>query len=73
MKSNVLSSYRLISTGTISPPLSLVASLNLVQNSCKLIPAGPKTVPTGGAGVAFPAGICYLIFFTTSFATKNTS
>jgi len=38
-----------------------------------LIPAGPKTVPTGGAGAAFPAEICNLIFFTTSFATKNTS
>ena len=38
-----------------------VASLYLVQKSCKLIPAGPNTVPTGGAGVAFPAGICNLI------------
>ncbi len=26
-------------------------------NSCKLIPKGPNIVPTGGAGVAFPAGI----------------
>jgi hypothetical protein len=47
--------------------------LNLVQNSCKFIPAGPKTVPTGGAGVAFPAGICNLIFLAIAFATKNTS
>jgi hypothetical protein len=46
-----------ISHGVISPICSLVASLNLVQNSPKLIPAGPSTVPTGGAGVAFPASI----------------
>ena len=41
--------------------MSLDASLNFEQKSCRLIPAGPKTVPTGGAGVAFPAGICNLI------------
>jgi hypothetical protein len=41
----------------ISPILSLVASLYFVQNSCKFTPAGPSAVPTGGAGVAFPASI----------------
>ena len=44
-----------------------------VTKIIKLIPAGPSTVPTGGAGVAFPAGICNLIFLVTSLATKNTS
>ena len=53
----------------MSPILSLVASLYLEQNSDKLIPAGPNTVPTGGAGLAFPAGICNLmiISFCSSF------
>ena len=46
--------------------------LNCWQNSWILIPAGPKQVPTGGAGVAFPAAICNFIFVTASFATKNT-
>ena len=26
--------------------------LNLIQNSCNLIPWGPNAVPTGGAGLA---------------------
>ena len=38
-----------------------------------LIPACPKAGPTGGAGVAFPAGICNLTTFTTFFATVKTS
>src|SRR5665213_3672398 len=33
-----------------------------------LTPAGPSTVPTGGAGVAFPASSCNLIIFVISFA-----
>jgi hypothetical protein len=33
-----------------------------------LIPAEPKAGPIGGAGLAFPAGICSLIVFTTFFA-----
>src|SRR5574344_2122754 len=55
----------------ISPILSFDASLKFEQKSPKLIPAGPNTVPTGGAGVALPAGISSLIFFTTSLATKT--
>src|SRR5512133_3902146 len=46
------------SSGTISSPMLLVAALNLVQNSPRFKPCGPKAVPTGGAGVALPAGIC---------------
>src|ERR671936_157524 len=35
-----------------------VLALNALQNSMILTPCGPSAVPTGGAGVAFPAGIC---------------
>src|SRR5580700_2659738 len=58
-----------ITTGMISPSWSLaeVLALNALQNSMMLTPCGPSAVPTGGAGVALPAGICSLtepvIFF----------
>src|SRR5215469_5509451 len=41
-----------------------VLALNALQNSMMLTPCGPSAVPTGGAGVAFPAGICN---FTMAF------
>src|ERR1700734_871470 len=49
-----------ITTGMISPSWSLadVLALNALQNSMMLTPWGPRAVPTGGAGVALPAGIC---------------
>src|SRR5271156_1160755 len=49
-----------ITTGMISPSWSLadVFALNALQNSMMLTPCGPSAVPTGGAGVALPAGIC---------------
>src|SRR6516164_170098 len=45
-----------ISTGMIWPALSSVAALYCRQNSMVCTPWGPRAVPTGGAGVAFPAG-----------------
>ncbi len=36
-------------------------------------PACPNAGPTGGAGFAFPAGICNLIILFTAFATRHTS
>ncbi len=49
-----------ITTGMIRPSWSLaeVLALNALQNSMMLTPCGPSAVPTGGAGVALPAGIC---------------
>jgi hypothetical protein len=38
--------------------LAEVLALNALQNSMMLTPCGPSAVPTGGAGVALPAGIC---------------
>src|SRR5919198_1797286 len=40
----------------ICPRLSAVFSLYDFVNSTMLMPCGPSTVPTGGAGVALPAG-----------------
>src|SRR5690625_4341368 len=44
-----------------------VSALYALQNSMMLTPCGPRAVPTGGAGVAWPAGSCTLtsaaIFF----------
>ena len=52
----------MITTGMIRPSWSLadVFALNALQNSMMLTPCGPRAVPTGGAGVALPAGICNL-------------
>jgi hypothetical protein len=36
-----------------------------------LTPRGPSAVPTGGAGLAWPAGICSLIEATISFAIEK--
>src|SRR3989338_176188 len=54
----------LISTGIMSAPFSLVASLNLLTKSPILTPCWPSAGPIGGAGLALPAGICN---FTTVF------
>src|SRR5215216_1122892 len=58
-----------MTTGMIKPSWSFadVFALKALQNSMMLTPCGPNAVPTGGAGVALPAGICSLttalIFF----------
>src|SRR5580700_6860773 len=46
----------LISTGTTVPRWFSVAALYCLQNSIVCTPWGPSAVPTGGAGVAPPAG-----------------
>src|SRR3974377_1703320 len=45
-----------ISTGAIVPRWFSVAALYCLQNSMVCTPWGPSAVPTGGAGVAPPAG-----------------
>src|SRR3954454_9013431 len=40
------------------PDWAAVLSLYVLQNSTMLMPCGPSAVPTGGAGVALPAGSC---------------
>src|SRR5580658_3029147 len=45
-----------ISTGTMDPRWFSVAALYCLQNSMVWTPWGPRAVPSGGAGVAPPAG-----------------
>src|SRR5438128_10872633 len=61
MKVNDLSLKTVMTTGKISPACFWVAALNSLQNAIILTPRGPNAVPTGGAGLAWPAGICSLI------------
>src|SRR3982751_4493730 len=57
----------------IKPSWSLpdVLALNALQKSMMLTPCGPRAVPTGGAGVALPAGICHLTCPVTFFALES--
>ena len=54
--------------GMIIPACDCVAALNCLQNSMMLTPAWPRAGPTGGAGLAAPAGICRRISAVTFFA-----
>src|SRR5690606_10428294 len=56
-----------ISTGTTLPRWDSVAALYCLQNSMMLTPCGPSAVPTGGAGVAWPAWSCTLTTAATFF------
>src|SRR5205085_11963098 len=44
-----------ISTGMTLPRWDSVAALYCLQKSVMFTPCGPRAVPTGGAGVAWPA------------------
>src|SRR6202020_1489159 len=74
MKVKDRSLYMVITTGMISPSWSLadVLALKPLQNSIMLTPLGPSAVPTGGAGVALPAGICSFTEPVTFFAITKT-
>src|SRR5436853_1377674 len=67
MNVNERSSNTVISAGTMLPVCDSVAALYCLQNSMMFTPCGPRAVPTGGAGVAFPAGIWIL----TTAATRR--
>src|SRR5580704_4302319 len=55
-------------TGKIIPSGSFpVLALNCLQKSMMFTPCGPSAVPTGGAGVALPAGSCNLMVVCTFF------
>src|SRR5262245_47759986 len=53
----------------MSPSSFDVFALKFLQKSMMLTPCGPSAVPTGGAGVAFPAAICSLTIACTFLAT----
>ena len=67
MKVNDRSSKMVISTGMIVPRWASVWALYILQKSMMLTPWGPRAVPTGGAGVAAPAGIWILTMAATRF------
>src|SRR6266446_543436 len=69
IKVKLLSLKTVITTGRMSPACFWVAALNSLQNAMMFTPRGPKAVPTGGAGLAWPAGICNLMCAMISFAT----
>src|SRR5439155_25741793 len=71
IKVNDLSLKTVITTGKMSPACFWVAALNSLQNAMMLTPRGPNAVPTGGAGLACPAGICNLISAIFSLAAIN--
>src|SRR5579862_1903204 len=76
MKVNERSEKIVMTTGMMRPSWSFadVFALNALQNSMMLTPCGPSAVPTGGAGVALPAGICSFTEPVTFFAIpKNLS
>src|SRR3984885_11373219 len=56
-----------ISTGMMLPRWLSVAALYCLTKSMMLTPCGPSAVPTGGAGVAWPAGSCTLTRAATLF------
>src|SRR4029077_12735672 len=60
-----------MTTGRISPACFCVVALNSLQKAMILTPCWPKAGPTGGAGFAWPAGICNLICPTISFAIDD--
>src|SRR6266567_969193 len=67
MKVNERSSKTVISTGTIVPRWFSVCALYILQKSMIATPCGPSAVPTGGAGVAAPAGIWIFTTAATRF------
>ena len=73
MKVNERSSKTVISTGMIVPASACVCALNALQNSMMLTPCWPSAGPTGGAGLAAPAGIWSLIIVRTFFAMGSSA
>src|SRR5262245_62684590 len=54
-------------TGMMRPDCAWVCALKALQNSMMLTPRWPSAGPTGGLGLAAPAGICSLISAMTFF------
>src|SRR6266480_1102667 len=73
MNVNERSLYIVMTAGIIRPSWSFaeVFALKALQNSMILTPCGPRAVPTGGAGVALPAGICSFTSALIFFAMTN--
>src|SRR5215470_1673668 len=57
-----------MTTGMTMPTSFFVTALNSLQNAMMVTPCWPSAGPTGGAGLACPAGICHLICPVIFFA-----
>src|ERR1700677_5373013 len=68
IKVKLLSLKTVMTTGRMSPTCFWVTALNSLQKAIILTPFCPRAGPTGGAGLAWPAGIGSLMVATTSFA-----
>src|SRR5208337_2597368 len=68
-KVNERSAYTVTITGMTRPCMFWVCALKALQNSMILTPRWPSAGPTGGDGLAAPAGICSFIDPTTFLAT----
>src|SRR6185312_11552145 len=71
MKVNVRSAKIVTTTGITIPLWLWVRALNCFTNSMMFTPCGPSAVPTGGAGVAAPAGHCSLTIALIFFAIAS--
>src|SRR5512144_1502459 len=58
-------------TGRMSPSCEPVWALKPLQNSMILTPCWPSAGPTGGDGLALPAGICSFTIACTFFAMSE--
>src|ERR1700675_4902571 len=73
MKVKLRSLYTVITTGVGKPfSKAWVCALNALQNSMMFTPCWPNAGPTGGEGLAWPAGICSLIYPVTFLAIAQT-
>mmetsp|Transcript_12039 Transcript_12039/g.38093 ORF Transcript_12039/g.38093 Transcript_12039/m.38093 type:complete len:297 (-) Transcript_12039:100-990(-) len=72
-KVNERSSYTVISAGMIMPGWSDVRALYSLQNITMFTPAEPSAGPTGGAGLALPAGSASLMMRVTFLPPMSTS
>ena len=70
MKEKERSAYTVITTGMIMPISFFVRSLNSLVNAAMFTPCWPRAGPTGGAGVALPAGICSFTYPVIFCATE---
>src|SRR5712691_12398571 len=69
-KRNERSSKIVMSAGMTMPDWVAVRSLYSFKNAIMLMPCWPSAGPTGGAGVALPAGNCRVMTALIFFATK---
>src|SRR5213593_2596822 len=58
-------------TGRMRPSCDWVCALKPLQNSMMLTPCWPRAGPTGGEGLALPAGICSLTTAWTFLAMSE--